>query len=138
MKSNDVRFIALCCTLFELLACKNSVEFSAEIGCKQRPNDTLSYNSDNLLGIRVNRTHFKYLGIMVGNNLKACFHQHWQNQIMKVKNLINSWKQRQLSIKGKIIIIKSLIIPKITLSLSLIPLDKQTCFTLKRLLFKFF
>ena len=33
-----------------------------------------SYNSDNLLGIRVNRTHFKYLGIMVGNNLKACFH----------------------------------------------------------------
>ena len=96
-----------------------------------------SYNSDNLLGIRVNRTHFKYLGIMVGNNLKACFHQHWQNQIMEVKNLINSWKQRQLSIKGKIIIIKSLIIPKITLSLSLIPLDKQTCFTLKRLLFKF-
>ena len=33
-ESNDVRFIALRCIVFELSACENSEEFQAEIGCK--------------------------------------------------------------------------------------------------------
>ena len=28
-ESNDVRFVALCCIVFELSACENSVEFPA-------------------------------------------------------------------------------------------------------------
>ena len=33
-KSNDVRFVALRCIVFELSACENSAEFPAESGCK--------------------------------------------------------------------------------------------------------
>ena len=33
-ESNDVRFNALHCTVFELAACENSLEFPAESGCK--------------------------------------------------------------------------------------------------------
>ena len=43
-ESNDVRFISLCCTVFELSACENSVEFPAESGCKA--NDLTRYKVD--------------------------------------------------------------------------------------------
>ena len=33
-ESNDVRFISVGCTVFELSVCENSVEFPAESGCK--------------------------------------------------------------------------------------------------------
>ena len=43
-ESNDVRFVALRCIVFELLACENSVEFPAESGCKA--NDLTRYKVD--------------------------------------------------------------------------------------------
>ena len=33
-ESNDVRFVALRCIVFELSSCENSEEFQAESGCK--------------------------------------------------------------------------------------------------------
>ena len=41
-KSKDVRFVALCCIVFELSACKYSAEFSLESGYKA--NDLTRYN----------------------------------------------------------------------------------------------
>ena len=43
-ESNDVTFVALRCIVFELSACKNSVEFPDESGCKA--NDLTRYNVD--------------------------------------------------------------------------------------------
>ena len=43
-KSNDVKFIALRFTVFELSACENSAEFPAESGCKA--NDLTRYKVD--------------------------------------------------------------------------------------------
>ena len=43
-ESNDVRFIALRCIVFELSACENSAEFPAESGCKA--NDLTRYKVD--------------------------------------------------------------------------------------------
>ena len=40
-ESNDVRFVALRCIVFELLACENSAEFPAESG---KANDLTRYN----------------------------------------------------------------------------------------------
>ena len=41
MESNDVRFIALRCIVFDVSACENSAEFPAENGCKA--NDLTRY-----------------------------------------------------------------------------------------------
>ena len=43
-ESNDVRFVALHCIVFELSACENSAEFPAESGCKA--NDLTRYKDD--------------------------------------------------------------------------------------------
>ena len=43
-ESNDVRFVALRCKVFELSACENSAEFPAESGCKA--NDPTRYKDD--------------------------------------------------------------------------------------------
>ena len=40
-QSNDIRFVALRCIVFDLSACENSVEFPAESGCKA--NDLTQY-----------------------------------------------------------------------------------------------
>ena len=46
-KSNDVRFTALRCILFELWVCENSAEFSAESGCQA--NDLTQYTACRVL-----------------------------------------------------------------------------------------
>ena len=43
-ESNDVKFISLGCTVFELSACENSAELPAESGCKA--NDLTLYKVD--------------------------------------------------------------------------------------------
>ena len=43
-ESNDVRFVALSCIIFELSAFENSVEFPVESGCKA--NDLTRYKVD--------------------------------------------------------------------------------------------
>ena len=49
-ESNDIRFIALRCIVFELSACENSAEFPAESGCKA--NDLTRYKVDTACRIR--------------------------------------------------------------------------------------
>ena len=50
---------------------------------------------------------------------------------------MNTWKQRYLSIKGKIVLLKTLAISKVTMSLSLLPVDKQIIGELKKMFFNF-
>ena len=54
-----------------------------------------------------------------------------------VKKLINIWSSRGLSIYGKVMIIKSLIIPKLVYISSLLPTPKEIIQELNQLLFKF-
>ena len=55
----------------------------------------------------------KSLGIHFGNNNEESQKLNWENKIEKMNRLFCSWGKRNLSILGKILIIKSLILPQV-------------------------
>ena len=62
------------------------------------------------------RQTVKCLGIHIGHDKKKCEELNWDAKIEEIQNLLNQWKQRNLSIFGKVTVIKSLAIPKILYS----------------------
>ena len=64
-------------------------------------------------GIKIIENQFKSLGIVLSKNPKAIVQYNFDNKILKVRNLLNMWKSRQLSIKGKITLLQSQALPLI-------------------------
>ena len=87
-------------------------------------------------GINWTDKPIKSLGIYVGHNDEECQKLNWENKIDKMNKLFCTWEKRRLSILGKILIIKSLILPLFTFlaSVCLVPdvyqkeIEKK-CFT---------
>jgi hypothetical protein len=57
---------------------------------------------------------FKCLGVHVGHNKTECEKLNWDAKISAIERLLVGWKKRNLTIFGKITIIKALAISKIT------------------------
>ena len=66
-----------------------------------------NYN-DNFLGIPVVE-NVKVLGHHFGKNKLICNYQNFYSKLVKMERIMNTWKQRELTIFGKNIIITSLI-----------------------------
>jgi hypothetical protein len=65
-------------------------------------------------GIKITTGQVKCLGIYVGSCIEECEHSNWHNKIEYIKELLHKWKNRNLTIFGKITLIKTLILPKLT------------------------
>ena len=76
-----------------------------------------------IAGINWTDKPIKSLGIYVGNNNEETQKLNWENKIEKMNKLFCAWGKRNLSILGKILIIKSLILPLFTFlaSVCLVP-----------------
>jgi hypothetical protein len=60
----------------------------------------------------------KILGIYYGHDYIECEKLNWEKKIEKMNSLFLSWSKRNLSILGKVLIIKALIIPIFTFIVS--------------------
>jgi hypothetical protein len=69
-------------------------------------------NDTNIHGIKFS-TKVKALWVYFGNDTDECTKFNWTEKIESCQKIINSWKQRYLTIFGRITIIKSLILPKL-------------------------
>ena len=49
------------------------------------------------------------LGVYIDNNEETCVRLNYENTLEKVKSILNSWKNRQLSLMGKINVINTLV-----------------------------
>src|SRR4051812_19070438 len=58
----------------------------------------------NILRCRVGSTPFKYLGLPIGANSRRL--ETWQPVIDSVCKMISRWKHNNLSIRGRVVIIK--------------------------------
>jgi hypothetical protein len=54
------------------------------------------------------------LGIFFGHNKEGCQKLNWEKKIEEMKNQFTAWGKRNLTIMGKILIMKTLILPKFT------------------------
>jgi hypothetical protein len=65
----------------------------------------------------------KILGITIPTNGKYedLIKLNYDEKKVKIKNIIQSWSKRSLTLFGKVTIIKSLIVPQLTYLLSVLP-----------------
>ena len=77
---------------------------------------TGTYKHRNIIcGIEI-KTNIKCLGINIGHDKDQCRKHNWDDKIDKIDNLLCQWKKRHLTLFGKITVIKSLALSKITYS----------------------
>ena len=63
----------------------------------------------------------KVLGITFSNEDAHSFEENYESRMTKIKAVISSWSRRSLSLKGKVIIIKTLLLPILTHVLTALP-----------------
>ena len=69
---------------------------------------------DKIGGISWNNKPIKALGAYFGHNREECEKLNWETKIEKMNRLFLLWEKRKLTILGKILIIKTLILPIFT------------------------
>lgn len=74
----------------------------------------LKHCKDKIGGIKWTNEPVKALGIYFGHNKNECEKLNWEGKIDKMKNMIKQWGRRNLTMIGKILIIKSLVMPLFT------------------------
>ena len=60
-----------------------------------------------------------------------------EKQLLKSEKIMNSWKKRNITMVGRIMIVKSLIIPNITYVASVTNIDKEYVSKFKTMIYKF-
>jgi len=76
------------------------------------------HSKDKVANISWTNKPIMSLGIYVGHNKIECEQLNWRKKIEKMNRLFLSWSKRNLSILGKVLITKALIIPIFTFIVS--------------------
>ena len=79
----------------------------------------------------------RYLGIYLGHNVLENNEMNWVSKIKELQKLIDSWRKRKLTIFGKILIIKTLALPKLIYPASLLPLPQDIIKNVNTIFFKY-
>ena len=98
---------------------------------------SLANETPNLQGIKWPTEPIRYLGIYIANDLTICDPLNWTSKLEKMQRLLDSWRVRRLTLQGKIIIIKTLAIPKIVYTASFLPIPQNFIKNANRVLYNF-
>ena len=64
-------------------------------------------------GITWKTNQFKYLGIIFSLNRNLLFDLNYKKKLKQIEQLVNCWRMRNLSLIGKICVLKSLVLPQL-------------------------
>jgi exonuclease III len=91
----------------------------------------------NELGLTWMHNKVETLGITITGKEIDHYHFNFKPRIIKIKNMLNTWKLRDLSIKGRVTIINHLIIPMILYPCSMLFVSKEVIQEIKSLITTF-
>ena len=104
------------------------------IGIRLGPN---KYNTGTFQGIKITDKPFKYLGLYIGHKKTNCDTLNWNEKLLKAKKEIIKWNCRNLTVWGKIIVLKSLILSKFTNLMMNTTIEKDFLKQLEKISFQF-
>ena len=88
-------------------------------------------------GIKWVKAPVKVLGIWVGKNHQEVINKNFENKISKLQRLINMWKSRNLSIKGKITLLRAQALPLILYPSTVLYVPEEVIKELDNIFFDF-
>ena len=94
-------------------------------------------NNEKPFGIKWSDEPVKALGVHFTYDQHLLKENNFIERLDSIKKLINIWSSRNLSIYGKITIIKSFLIPKFVFICSVLPTPKEVIKQLNQMIFKF-
>ena len=94
-------------------------------------------NNEKPFGIKWSDEPVKALGVHFTYDQHLLKEKNFIERLDSIKKLINIWSSRNLSIYGKITIIKSFLIPKFVFICSVLPTPKEVVKQLNEMMFKF-
>ena len=90
----------------------------------------------NLFGIKW-PDQIRCLGIYVGHEINKNFNSNWNNKIDKTKVILKRWKERDLSLFGKVHVIKTFAISQFVLPASLLSVPPEVMKQIETILYDF-
>lgn len=87
-------------------------------------NDVIDSLTPLQLPLVVKTDFIEVLGIAVGNYKDKCEEFNWKKKIDKIASLMNLWQQRSLSLRGRSVVIQTLLSSRIWYTLNVMPLPK--------------
>ena len=88
-------------------------------------------------GLRLATTPVRCLGIFIGFNKAECFKLNWENKLKKFQEILDQWRTRELTLLGKVQIIKSLAVSQFTYLITNLPTDDATLNKINKSLYAF-
>jgi exonuclease III len=83
------------------------------------------------------KTPIETLGIIITDDVDKCFKYNFQQKIHNLKSTLNIWKQRSLSIKGKITVINNLALASLIYTASVVDTPKKAITEINNILQNF-
>ena len=94
-------------------------------------------NNEKPFGIKWSDEPVKALGVQFTYDQQLLKEKNFIERLDSIKKLINIWSSRNLSVYGKIAIIRSFLIPKFVFICSMLPKPKEVVKQLNQMIFKF-
>jgi hypothetical protein len=80
---------------------------------------------------------FKYLGVWFSSNYSIQEYKNYRHRVDNMINLLKIWKQRDLSLKGKVVILRSLALSQLIYPMSLLEIPEWVITEVNDLFFNF-
>nr|GEZ54749.1 RNA-directed DNA polymerase, eukaryota [Tanacetum cinerariifolium] len=88
------------------------------------------------IGCTVMHNRFRYLGVMVGERMSR--HKAWDNTILKLRSRLSKWKEKTLSIGGRLTLLKSVLGATPLYSMSIFKVPRGTLKMMEAIRSRFF
>ena len=95
-----------------------------------------SWNID-IYNLKWSHTPVKYLGHYIHSNIDKAVKMDWDDKLAKLKKILDSWKKRNLTIFGRVTVLKSLALSQITHLIIVDSIPPNFLKTTESIVFKF-
>ena len=99
--------------------------------------NTNEHKDEQPLNLNWNKNFFKCLGIWCHTDTNLMIEKNYKERLTKLKNLLNIWQQRSLSLKGKITVLWSIALPQLLYVTSVLYTPKWVIEEADRIMFNF-
>jgi len=79
----------------------------------------------------------KTMGIYFGHNTETLYERNWGKKLKTLEKLLSSWKSRKLTMFGRVVIIKSLVVSKLLYSFNILEINKEVIKKVESMIYAF-